>query len=150
MFEVQKWVPDFTMAFDTAWPTLRSLCSDVNKINPRCYVYLGRCLHPMPSVHVGSSKSIFLPARQVRPRSREKNWRMGVPEQLQPLTYFQSRLPSTHYAKLSRAMRAPWVDRFLNNEIYCYPLSKERCGPPIAIPSDRLAGGDRNLRPTAT
>ena len=19
-------------------------------------------------------------------------------------------------------MRAPWVDRFLNNEIYCYPL----------------------------
>ena len=23
-----------------------------------------------------------------------------------------------HYAKLSRAMRAPWVDRFLNNETY--------------------------------
>ena len=55
-----------------------------------------------------------------------------------------------HYAKLSRAMRPPWVDRFLNNEIYCYPLSKKRCGPPVAIPSDRLAGGDRNLRPAAT
>ena len=39
-----------------------------------------------------------------------------------------------HYAKLSRAMRAPWVDRFLNNEIYCYPLSKKRCGSPVAIP----------------
>ena len=25
-----------------------------------------------------------------------------------------------HYAKLSWAMRAPWVDRFLNNEIYCF------------------------------
>ena len=24
-----------------------------------------------------------------------------------------------HYAKLSRAMQATWVDRFLNNEIYC-------------------------------
>ena len=52
-----------------------------------------------------------------------------------------------HYAKLSRAMRASWVDRFLNNEIYCYPLSKKWCGPPIAIPSDHLAGEDRNLRP---
>ena len=39
-----------------------------------------------------------------------------------------------HYAKLSRAMRAPWVDRFLNNEIYCYPLSKKRCGPPLRSP----------------
>ena len=47
---------------------------------------------------------------------------------------------NVHYAKLSRALRAPWVDRFLNNEIYCYPLSKKRCGPPIAIPSDRLEG----------
>ena len=55
-----------------------------------------------------------------------------------------------HYVKLSRAMQAPWVDRFLNNEIYCYPLSKKRCGPPVEIPSDRLAGGDRNLRPAAT
>ena len=55
-----------------------------------------------------------------------------------------------HYAKLSRVMRAPWVNRFLNNEIYCYPLSKKRSGPPVAIPSDRLAGGDPNLRPAAT
>ena len=45
------------------------------------------------------------------------------------------------YAKLSRATRAPWVDRFLNNEIYCYPLSKKRCGPLDAIPLDDLAGG---------
>ena len=55
-----------------------------------------------------------------------------------------------HYGKLSRAMWAPLVDRFLNNEIYCYPLSKKRCGPPVSIPSDRLAGGDRKLRPAAT
>ena len=46
-----------------------------------------------------------------------------------------------HNGKLSRAMRAPWVDRFLNNEIYCYLLFKKRCGPPVAIPSDHLAGG---------
>ena len=42
-----------------------------------------------------------------------------------------------HYAKLSRAMRAPWVDRFLNNEIYCYPLSKKRCRPPLRSPPAR-------------
>ena len=54
-----------------------------------------------------------------------------------------------YYANLSRAMRAPWVDRFLNNEIYCYLLSKKRRGPPVATPSYRLAGGDRNLRPAA-
>ena len=32
-----------------------------------------------------------------------------------------------HYKRLSSAMQAPWVDCFLNNEIYCYPLSKKRC-----------------------
>ena len=47
-------------------------------------------------------------------------------------------------------MRAPWVDCFLNNEIYCYPLSEKQCGPPVAIPSDRLAGGDRNFSLAAT
>ena len=41
---------------------------------------------------------------------------------------------SLHYVKLSRAMRATWVDHFLNNEIYCYPLSKKRCGPPVVTP----------------
>ena len=56
----------------------------------------------------------------------------------------------THYMKLSRVIWAPWVDRFLNNEIYCYPLSEKRCRPPVAIPSDGLAGGDRNLRLAAT
>ena len=39
-----------------------------------------------------------------------------------------------HHVKLSRAIRPPWVDRFLNNEIYCYPLSKKRCGPPLRPP----------------
>ena len=42
-----------------------------------------------------------------------------------------------HYAKLSRSMRAPWVDCFLNNEIYCYPLSKKRCPPPPPTPLHR-------------
>ena len=46
-----------------------------------------------------------------------------------------------HYAKLSRAMRAPWVDRFLNNEIYCYPLSKKRCRPPLRSPPARRSEG---------
>ena len=39
-----------------------------------------------------------------------------------------------HFAKLSRAMRAPWMDRFGNDKIYCYPLSKKRCGPPRCDP----------------
>ena len=39
-----------------------------------------------------------------------------------------------YYAKLSRAMWAPWMDRFGNNEIYFYPLSKKRCGPPLRSP----------------
>ena len=46
-----------------------------------------------------------------------------------------------HYAKLSRAMRAPWVDRFLNNEIYCYPLSKKRCRRPLRSPPARRSEG---------
>ena len=46
-----------------------------------------------------------------------------------------------HYAKLSRAMRAPWVDRFLNNEIYCYPLSKKWCRPPLRSPPARRSEG---------
>ena len=46
-----------------------------------------------------------------------------------------------HYAKLSRAMRSPWVDRFLNNEIYCYPLSKKRCRPPLRSPPVRRSKG---------
>ena len=44
------------MAFDT----LKPLCSDENKIYAS-----ERCLHPMPSVHVCSSKSDFLPAGKV-------------------------------------------------------------------------------------
>ena len=56
--------------------------------------------------------------------------------------------PFKHYAKLSRAMRAPWVDRFLNNEIYCYPLSTKQTL--ITIPSGQAIRGDRNLRPAAT
>ena len=47
-------------------------------------------------------------------------------------------------------MRAAWVDHFLNNEIYCYPLYKKAVRTHVATSSDRLAGGDRNLRPTAT
>ena len=43
----------------------------------------------------------------------------------------------THYTKLSRAMRAPWVYHFLNNEIYCYPLSKKLEG---IVASDRQQG----------
>ena len=39
-----------------------------------------------------------------------------------------------HSTKLSRAMRTSWVGRFLNNEIYCYPLSKKRCGSPLRSP----------------
>ena len=46
-----------------------------------------------------------------------------------------------HYAKLSRVMRAPWVDRFLNNEIYCFPLSKKRCWPPLRPPPTRRPEG---------
>ena len=46
-----------------------------------------------------------------------------------------------HYAKLSRAMRAPWVDHFLNNEIYCYPLSKKRCRPPLRSPLAKRSKG---------
>ena len=46
-----------------------------------------------------------------------------------------------HYAKLSQAMRAPWVDRFLDNEIYCYPLSKKRCRPPLRSPPARRSEG---------
>ena len=67
---------------------------------------------------------------------------------LQPLSKQSSR--EVHYAKLSQAMRAPWVDRFLNNEMYCYPLSKKRRGHPAAIPSDCLPGGTLNLRPATT
>ena len=47
----------------------------------------------------------------------------------------------THYAKLSQAMRAPWVDRFFNNEIYCYPLSKKRCRPSSRSPTVRRSEG---------
>ena len=39
-----------------------------------------------------------------------------------------------HYAKLPRAMQAPWVDRFLNNEIYCYPLLKSGADPQLRSP----------------
>ena len=39
-----------------------------------------------------------------------------------------------HYGKLCRAMRAPWVDRSLNNQIYCYPLFKKRRGPLLRSP----------------
>ena len=46
-----------------------------------------------------------------------------------------------HYAKLSRAMQAPWVDRFLNNEIYCYPSSKKRCRPLLRSPPARRSEG---------
>ena len=35
----------------------------------------------------------------------------------------------------------PWVDRFLNNEIYCYPLSKKRCRPPWWSPPARQSEG---------
>ena len=53
-----------------------------------------------------------------------------------------------HYAKLSRAMRAPWMNRFGNNQIYCcYFLYKMRCG---TIPSACPARGDRHLMPAAT
>ena len=47
----------------------------------------------------------------------------------------------SHYTKLSRAMRAPWVDRFLNNEIYCYPLSKKQCRPLLRSPPTRRSEG---------
>ena len=52
-----------------------------------------------------------------------------------------------HYAKLSQAMPDPWMDRFVNSKIYCYPLSKKRCGPPVATPLACLVGGHHNLRP---
>ena len=48
---------------------------------------------------------------------------MGDVELNLSLTDCKRCISQKHYAKLSRAMRAPWVDRFLNNEIYCYPLS---------------------------
>ena len=70
------------------------------------------------------------PARQ---KARE-----GYPSHYTSLLIHGSVL--THFAKLSRAMQAPWVDRFLNNEIYCYPLSKKRCGPrfdPLGSPGWR-------------
>ena len=49
-------------------------------------------------------------------------------------------LMEDYYAKLSRVMQAPWMDRFGNTEIYCYLLSKMQCGPcsdPLRSPSER-------------
>ena len=59
---------------------------------------------------------------------------MGDVELNLSLTDCKRCISQKHYAKLSRAMRAPWVDHFLNNEIYCYPLSKKRCRPPLRSP----------------
>ena len=60
----------------------------------------------------------------------------------------------SHYARLSRAMRAPWVDCFLNNEIYCYLLSKKRCRQPLRSPpasrSEGIVTSGRQQRNVAT
>ena len=47
----------------------------------------------------------------------------------------------SHYAKLSRAMRPLSGPLFFNNEIYCYPLSKKRCRPPLRSPPARRSEG---------
>ena len=61
-----------------------------------------------------------------------------------------TRLGVRHYAKLSRAMRATWMDRFLNNEIFVILCLKSGADPLLRSPQiawlEGIVASDRQQR----
>ena len=55
-----------------------------------------------------------------------------------------------HYAKLSRAMWAPWVDRFFKQWNLLLSFVQKVVQTTVKISSGQAIQGDRNLRPAAT